>query len=213
MDVAHPIRAVVPTLDGPVLEVLARTTRPLSGREVHRLAGAGSPSGIRLALLRLVDQGMVLGEERAQAVFYTANRQHLAWPAVATLTSLRATLLDRLRVELGGWTLPPMHASLFGSTARGDGGPESDIDLLLLVPDGVAEDEPPWADQVDRLREQVRAWTGNNCQAFQVDRARLAEHVRAADPLVDELRRDAITLAGQDLAAVLRALPRRRANR
>lgn len=156
---------------------------------------------------------MVLGEERAQAVFYTANRQHLAWPAVATLTSLRATLLDRLRVELGGWTLPPMHASLFGSTARGDGGPESDIDLLLLVPDGVAEDEPPWADQVDRLREQVRAWTGNNCQAFQVDRARLAEHVRAADPLVDELRRDAITLAGQDLAAVLRALPRRRANR
>lgn len=213
MDVAHPIRAVVPTLDGPVLEVLARTTRPLSGREVHRLVGAGSPSGIRLALLRLADQGLVLGEERAQAVFYTANRQHLAWPAVETLTSLRATLLDRLREELGGWTLPPMHASLFGSTARGDGDLESDIDLLLLLPDGVDEDEPPWADQVDRLRERVRAWTGNNCQTFQVDRARLAEHVRATDPLVDELRRDAITLAGQDLAAVLRELPRRGANR
>lgn len=213
MDVAHPIRVVVPTLDGPVLEVLARTTGPLSGREVHRLADAGSPSGVRLALIRLVEQGLVLAEERAQAVFYTANRQHLAWPAVEILTGLRAALLGRLREELQGWTLQPIHASLFGSAARGDGDTGSDIDLLLLRPDGVEEDEPPWADQVDRLRERIRAWTGNHCQTFQLDRARLAEHVRISDPLVDELRRDAITLAGRDLRAVLRKLPRTGANR
>jgi len=101
LDVAHPIRSVVPTLDGPVLEVLARTTRPLSGREVHRLAGTGSPNGIRLVLARLAEQGLVYAEERAKAVFYTANRDHVAWPAVEILTGLRRTLLDRLRAELG----------------------------------------------------------------------------------------------------------------
>src|SRR6266508_1038245 len=66
VDVAHPIRAVVPTLDGPVLEVLARTTRPLTGREIHRLAETGSPNGVRLALTRLSGQGLVHAEERAR---------------------------------------------------------------------------------------------------------------------------------------------------
>jgi predicted nucleotidyltransferase len=34
-----------------------------------------------------------------------------------------------------------MHASLFGSAARGDGVPESDIDLLIIRPERVdAED-------------------------------------------------------------------------
>lgn len=207
MDVTHPIRSVVPTLDGPVLEVLARTTRPLSGREVHRLAGAGSPNGVRLALARLAAQGVVRAEERAQAVFYTANREHVTWPAVEILAGLRATLLDRLRTELRAWTVQPVHAALFGSTARGDGAADSDIDVLLLRPDGLAEDDSPWADQVDLMRERVTAWTGNHCQTFQVDRARLAEHLLAHDPLVDELRRDAITLSGPDLRVVLGNLP------
>lgn len=65
MDVAHPIHAVVPTLEGPVLEVLARTTT--------------------------------------------------------------------------------VHASLFGPFARGDGDASSDIGLLLVRPDGIDEDEQPWA--------------------------------------------------------------------
>jgi len=207
MNLAHPVRAVVPTLDGPVLEVLAGTTRPLTGREVHRLARAGSPNGVRRVLARLVEQGLVHAEERAAAVFYVANRDHVAWPAVDLLTSLRRSLLDRLHAEFGSWRPKPVHASLFGSAARGEGGDQSDVDVLLVRPAGVEEDESPWADQVDRLRRQVWAWTGNRCQAFQVDLVRLAEHVHARDPLVDAWLRDAITLVGSDLRTVLRRLP------
>jgi len=207
MNLAHPVRAVVPTLDGPVLEVLAGTTRPLTGREVHRLARAGSPNGVRRVLARLVEQGLVHAEERAAAVFYVANRDHVAWPAVDLLTSLRRSLLDRLHAEFGSWRPKPVHASLFGSAARGEGGDQSDVDVLLVRPEGVEEDESPWADQVDRLRRQVWAWTGNRCQAFQVDLVRLAEHVHARDPLVDAWLRDAITLVGSDLRTVLRRLP------
>ncbi len=207
MDITHPIHAVVPTLDGPVLEVLAHTTRPLTGREVHRLARRGSPNGIRLALARLTEQGVVYAEQRSTAVFYTANRDHLAWPAVETLTSLRRTLLQRLRKELESWQPAPIHASLFGSAARGDGDAASDIDLLLIRPDKVAEEDPPWAEQVDRLRHHVAIWTGNRCQAFQLDRQRLAEHVQAQDPLIDSWLRDAIPLAGSQLRNTLLHLP------
>jgi predicted nucleotidyltransferase len=206
VDIKHPIHAVVPTLDGPVLEVLARTTRPLTGREVHRLARRGSPNGIRLALARLAEQGVVYAEQRSTAVYYTANRDHLAWPAVETLTSLRRTLLERLRAELESWQPAAIHASLFGSAARGDGDAASDIDLLLVRPDEVAEDESPWAEQVDRLRHHVSIWTGNRCQAFQLDRQRLAEHVRANDPLIESWLRDAIPLAGSDLRNTVRHL-------
>ena len=207
MDIRYPIRTVVSTLDGPVLEVLARTTRPLTGREVHRLARTGSSSGVRLVLARLAEQGIVYSEHRATAVFYAANRDHLAWTAIETLANLRRTLLQRLLTEFESWQLPPLHASLFGSTARADGDETSDIDILLIRPDGVAEDESPWADQVDRLRRLVMVWTGNRCQAFQLDRQRLAAHVHAQDPLIDSLLRDAITLAGPELRVALRNLP------
>ena len=206
MDLTHPVHAVVPTLDGPVLEVLARTTRPLTGREVHRLASRGSPNGIRLALARLAEQGVVNTEERSTAVYYTANRDHLAWPAVETLTSLRRNLLERLRTELGSWQCAAIHASLFGSAARGDGDAASDIDVLLVRPDSVGEEDASWAEQVDRLRRHVAVWTGNRCHAFQVDRQRLAEHAEAGDPLIDSWLRDAIPLTGADLRHTLQNL-------
>jgi hypothetical protein len=207
MDIRHPIRAIIPTLDGPVLEVLARTTRPLTGREIQRLAGRGSPNGIRLALVRLSEQGVVYAEQRTTAVYYTANRDHLAWPAVETLTGLRRTLLEQLRTELESWQQTAIHASLFGSAAREDGDATSDIDLLLVRPDDVAEDEGPWADQVDQLRHHVSIWTGNRCHVFQLDRQRLAEHVQAKDPLIESWLRDAIPLAGSHLRNTLRHLP------
>jgi predicted nucleotidyltransferase len=206
VDLTHPIHVLVPTLDGPVLEVLARTTRPLTGREVQRLARKGSPSGVRLALSRLTEQGIVHAEHRSTAVFYVANRDHLAWSAVETLTDLRRTLLRRLRTELESWHPPPIHASLFGSAARGDGDASSDIDILLIRADEVTEDHPTWAEQVDRLRGDVAIWTGNRCQAFELDRRRLAEHVRVQDPLIDAWLRDAIPLAGRDLRNTLRDL-------
>lgn len=207
MDVAHPIRAVVPTLDGPVLEVMAGTTRPLTGLEIHRIAATGSPNGVRAVLARLVDQGLVQAEQRSTAIFYVANRDHLAWSAVEILVGMRRTLFDRLQNEFKTWRPAPIHASVFGSMARGDGGSESDVDLLLVRPGGTDEDESPWADQVDDIRRKVRAWTGNHCQAFQVDMERLAEYIRTGDPLVQEWLRDSIPLAGSRLKALIRQLP------
>jgi predicted nucleotidyltransferase len=201
VDLTHPISAVVPSLDGEVLEVLARTTRSLSGREVQRLAGVGSPNGVRAVLNRLASQGVVVADPRANAVFYTLNREHLAAPAVTVLVTLRTRLVERLRESFRSWNPEPVHASMFGSAARGDGGVDSDIDVLLVRPGRANADR--WEAQVGTLAERVHMWTGNHCQVYELTRRELAEHVRAKEPIVDSWRRDARTLHGPDIRVLL----------
>ena len=57
MDLQSPISTVVPSLDGPVLQVLAQAEEGLSGRQIHKLAGSGSVAGVRLVLQRLAATG------------------------------------------------------------------------------------------------------------------------------------------------------------
>lgn len=203
MDVSHPVSSLVPTLDGPVLQVLVRTDRPLTGRQIWRLADAGSEGGVRRVLSRLVEQGVVLVAEAGQALLYVGNRDHVAWPAVELLTGLRSEFLARLAREFESWAVRPVTAAMFGSAARADGDSDSDIDLLLIHPAGVDEDEGAWAMQVDRLRERVLAWTGNRCQVYQCDdQARPA--MTMAEPLISSLAQDSITVFGRELRQILR---------
>jgi predicted nucleotidyltransferase len=205
VDLAHPIRTLVTSLDGPVLEVLARTTRPLTGREVHRLAAAGSENGVRAVLHRLAEQGLVRADERSNAVFYALNRDHLAAPAVDVLVNLWSTFVGRLYGAFDGWEVPPIHASLFGSAARRDGTTASDVDILLVRPAKPA-DSHRWVTQTERLAESVHTWTGNHCQLYEVTRRAIAEHVHAREPIIEAWRRDAVTIYGPSIADLLKRL-------
>ena len=202
MNLSHPLRGVLPTLDAPALEVLAGTSRPLSGHQVYVLAQAGTARGIRLALARLVSQGVVLADDHPGATLYSANREHLAWPAIETIVGLRSVLLEQLRARIAAWPVSPVHASIFGSAARGEADEASDLDLLLVRP--ATADEDAWQRQVESLREWVLAVTGNRCQTFEVDEPRFAEHVGARDPLVDAWRRDGLHLAGEPIEMLVR---------
>ena len=50
VDVSRPERAFLPSMEGPVLMVLAGTTLPLGMSELHRMASKGSLGGVRHAL-------------------------------------------------------------------------------------------------------------------------------------------------------------------
>ena len=197
MDLGHPIGSIVPALDARVLEVLSGTTRPLAGREIGRIIGKGSVNGVWNALNRLEEQGVILADHRAGATYYVANREHLAWPAIETLTRLRADLTARIGQEVERWEVAAHHASIFGSTARGEAGSDSDVDLLLVQPGSLENaDAETWDKQVASLRDVVQRWTGNRCQTFVVDTSRLEEYVRAQDPLVRAWLDDGILLSG-----------------
>ena len=189
-----------------MLEVVSGTTRPLAGREIHKIVGEGSNSGVWKVLNRLEEQGILLADRRSHATYFVANRDHLAWPSIEAIVRLRGELTARLTAEIDGWSVAPLHASIFGSTARGDADVDSDVDLLLVRPEDLAPNAvEDWERQLASVRDAVRRWTGNLCQTFVATPSRLAEHVRANDPLVRGWLDDEILLAGAPIAKLIEA--------
>lgn len=205
MDVARPYSAVVPTVEGDVLVVLAGTTRPLTGRQVAQLVRRGSQKAVSVALERLVEHGVVLREEAGRAYLHALNRDHLAAPAVELLAAMRSELLRRLRGKLSGWSPAPVHASLFGSAARGDGDTHSDVDLLVVRPEGVNEEDRAWRTQVEDLAKAVLSWTGNHPGIAELSAAEFRKLPASSPPIVADLRDDGIDLAGTPIRTALKA--------
>ena len=67
-----------------------------------------------------------------------------------------------------GVELAPVHASVFGSAARGDGDAASDIDVFVVRPATVAEDDATWRGQLDSLADDITRWTGNHAGISEV---------------------------------------------
>jgi hypothetical protein len=207
MDLRSPISTVIPSLDGPVLQVLARSERGLSGRQIHKLAGTGSVAGVRLVLQRLATTGLVHVDDVGNSLLYRLNRKHLVAPAVEFLADLRGTLTSSLADEISGWRIPPVHASLYGAIARGDGDLESDVDVLLIRPDQVDPGDVLWEDQAGCLMQSVVDMTGNPAHVFELSRTELTDHLTNEDPILNDWLQPSIPLYGVPIPALLDRTP------
>ncbi len=206
MDISQPYTAVIPSLEGEALIVLARTTRPLTGTEVATISQRGSRPGIQLALHRLAEQGIVdVADAGRRAQVYTLNRDHVAAPAVEILANLRSELQLRIRTAIESWPIQPVHASIFGSAARGDGDTASDIDLFVVRPNQTDENDSGWRNQLDSLAERIYRWSGNRAGISEVSQRELTRLRREQPPITTELRSDAVTIVGRRPAELLKA--------
>jgi predicted nucleotidyltransferase len=203
MDVSRPHGAVASGIDTDVLVALARTTRPLTGRRVAELVGH-SQRGVLAALDRFVDQGLVTRTAAGRAFMHELNRDHLAAPAVELLAGMRGEFLQRLRNTFAGWDIAAAHASMFGSAARGNGDAGSDIDLLVVRPSAVDEDDAAWRSQLEELTQAIEAWTGNHAVLIEQSESDMADLRRSKRRgIVSELRSDAIDLFGPSVHELL----------
>lgn len=201
MDVGRPGALLVPEGTEAVLRALVGTDAPMGVRQVARVAGV-SPNRAGQVLSHCAEHGLVVVEEHGGARLCRLNRSHLAAEMVAALVGLRGRLLSFLRAEIASWAVPPRHASLFGSAARGDGGTGSDLDILVVRREGDAGDH--WEGQLFESGERIFAATGNRAAWFPITTSDLQRAVEAEDPIVPEWQRDASHLAGQRLTTLLR---------
>jgi predicted nucleotidyltransferase len=204
MDLTTPLSAVTPTLDAHVLTVLARSRASLTGRQIRQLSTTGSLAGIQLTLARLVTTGVVQAEPAGRAIMYRLNREHLLADAILAIAGARTELTQRLRDRITSWPIPCKHASIFGSVARGESGPDSDLDVLVVRDDAVDPNDATWTDQLSTLELDVTAWTGNTLAWFETTADGLRLAVARKEPIVQSWHDDGIWLAGESFASLAR---------
>lgn len=198
MNLSSPIADVIPGSKGAILRILAATAAPLTGSKIAELSdGAVSQSGVSLAIEQLVGSGLVTCQEAGASKLYALNREHVGAVGVIAAAGMRDLLLARIEEQISAWPVAASAAWLFGSFVRGDGGTESDIDLILIRPVGIDAADERWDSQTVELMQAVERWSGNRCEIVELDEDELAALVDAGDPLVGSLRREAVGIAGQ----------------
>lgn len=208
MDLSSPLSSLIPSMDGAALEVLVGTESSLGASRIHRLARRGSRQGIVNALERLVEHGLVQSEPTNFGHAYRFNRDHLLAAPVLQVASARQELFGRLSAECAELDPTPLAAVVFGSQARGDSTPSSDIDLLLLI-DTQPEDVESWLEQLGELSLKVQSWTGNRLQTLTHDLDHVEDLVAANEPIIEGWREDGITILGSDIRTMLRSVEQR----
>jgi predicted nucleotidyltransferase len=183
-----------------ILRALLPLTSPVSGREATALAGVRSQSGAQQALNHLTQLGILREERIRGARLYQINRAHHATETLRTLfeaeaqrvSSLRALTSDFLRSQ--GLQDCVQSVTLFGSAARGDARPGSDLDLLLVTDTARANDRV--AEAMDDLAGEAARTLGLNVSPLVMARARLRERWRAGDPLLQNIHAEGRVLLG-----------------
>jgi DNA-binding transcriptional ArsR family regulator len=138
----------------------------VSGREVARRAGISHPAASH-ALDRLGELGLVITRRALRVDYFHLNAEHVLIRPLELLfeeeAGLRDALVSTIRDELAR---PPTRVSaafLFGSVARGDGGPSSDVDLAVVCP---AEDAERVQHDTSELAHLVRRRFGARVNAI-----------------------------------------------
>jgi len=205
VDFSRPIQSVIPGAQGRLLAALARVDAELPVTTVAQLASVGRTraSGIlsELAALGIVDR-----REVGRTVLVALDRSNAAGRLIHQLGGLRTGVLEELALLARALDPAPCSVVVFGSFARGEAGPDSDIDLLAVRPSPV--DEERWAEGLAEFTRQVGMLTGNRPQVLELQlgalrRRALSGRAKVGGAFWSSVLHDGITVAGSDLRSLI----------
>ena len=177
-----------------VLRLLCANRRDFSGREIARRVGRNA-AHVHATLRELLDAGLLESERVGNVHLFRAREGNL-WieRVLAPMFESEARLERRLwrdLVQAAGPTLRSM--VLFGSRARGDHGPGSDLDLLVVVAETANLDDVRYAILETGMRY------GLSAEATMVSMDQLPRWARHARELWENILAEGLAIAGLDL--------------
>jgi predicted nucleotidyltransferase len=178
--------------------VLARTDADLTISAAARLAGV-SVNRATTVVNNLVSLGLVERREAGSAALIRLARDNEAACQIAALADLRGRVIARLREAAKQIRPAPASLAIFGSFARGEARADSDIDVLVVRPDSVAEDDGAWTETVGRWTDRARTIAGNAVNLIQADEGELPKLLKRRGSLWRALADDAVVLVGHEL--------------
>lgn len=190
MQLQNPLRTICPTLEADILLALSEGFRCTPGALVREHGVEASVSGVRRCLERLEEGGVVESSRRGNRVEYALNTDHLMAGLVLSASAAKEQFVRFLADRIACWSTPPLQVVLFGSAARGDMRPDSDIDLLVVVPDGASDEV---LEAVGDLAVEAYRLTGNDVRPMVYE----ASEVEPA-PIFDSVLRDGVHVFGNE---------------
>lgn len=195
MDFVRPIEAIVPGTQGRILAVLAETTAELNLRTIAQLAGISQAQASRL-LPGLVALGVVERREVPPASLFRLVREHVASQALIALARSADTVLDGMGRLAGALPRPPVSVIVFGSFARREAEAGSDIDVVVVRPTEIGEDDDAWLATIEAWRRDVRRLAGNPVEVLEVSANEAATKLGSRTPVWTDILRDGRVVYG-----------------
>lgn len=198
MDFVRPIEAIVPGAQGRVLAVLAETTAELNLRTIAQLAGISQAQASRL-LPDLVTLGVVERREVPPASLFRLVPDHVAAQSLLALARATDTVLSEMGRLARALPHPPASVIVFGSFARREAEADSDIDVVIVRPAEVGEEDDAWSASLEAWRRDVRRLTGNPVEILEVSTDGAATKLAGRTQVWADIRRDGRVVHGLDL--------------
>lgn len=185
----------MPGAQGRILAVLVETTTELNLRTIARLAGVSQAQASRL-LPELVALGVVERREVPPASLFRFVPENVASQALLSLARSTDVVLDEMGRLAGALPHPPVSVIVFGSFARREAVAGSDIDVVVVRPAEVEEDDERWSVSLETWRREVRRLTGNPVEVLEVSADEAAAKFAGRAPIWAEIRRDGRVVHG-----------------
>jgi DNA-binding MarR family transcriptional regulator len=195
VDFVQPVQAVIPGAQGRVLAVLAETTAPLNLSTLARLAGVSVAQASRV-MPRLAELGLVERREIPPSSQFRLIRENVAAQAIIELARSRDSALNQIGSAAADLPVPPVSVIVFGSIARGDADRQSDLDVIVVRPDDVDDDDDVWATAIERWRSTAQAITGNAIEVLELIHGEARTKLSGNAPLWRDVARDGIVVHG-----------------
>ena len=115
-----------------VLDALLANPQALSGRAIARLSNL-SPTTTNLALGDLASHGIVSSRADGRSHLWSLRSENALVKQLVGLARVQDEQAGQVVADALG--SEPISVTLFGSVARGESGPDSDVDILVIAKD------------------------------------------------------------------------------
>jgi len=186
-----------------VLRSLYTTGVGLTGRQIARSSGV-AVQATHDALARLSAANLVRWMHAGRAHVYELNRDHFLFrngirPLLEAESGFRSHIRSILKRALSGHVLS---AAIFGSVARGEDRPESDLDLIMIVEREKGREKAH--DRTSAVSERLHREFGVRLSSMAYGRSEFRQNYLKGKSFFQTVVKDGETLVGMDLAEVVR---------
>jgi len=172
------VSAVASALFTPVQQrvlglLFGQPERRYQSAELIRLAGSGT-GAVHRQLQRLAEAGLVTVSREGNQKYYVARRDAPVFPELHGLIVKTVGIVEPLRAALAPVAKQIDFAFVFGSVAKGNERPESDLDLLIV------SDELTYPDAYEAL-QKAEQWIARPVNPTVMTRAEWKRKRSASD--------------------------------